>query len=86
MNALTGRGGAAKVTGHDRASFARNSKVMHAWTRGQINIAPIDPDDNSRLIVACGKCSNGKEFEKFAIKLNPLIINTNGKIIGDFTR
>jgi hypothetical protein len=70
-HALTGRGGAAKVTGHDRASFARNSKVMHAWTRGQINIAPIDPDDNSRLIVACGKCSNGKEFEKFAIKLNP---------------
>jgi hypothetical protein len=70
-HALTGRGGAVKVTGHDRASFARNSKVMHAWTRGQINIAPIDPDNNERLIVACGKCSNGKEFEKFAIKLDP---------------
>ena len=70
-HALTGRGGAAKATGYDRASFARNSKVMHAWTRGQINIAPIDPDDNDRLIVACGKCSNGREFQTFAVRLNP---------------
>jgi hypothetical protein len=70
-HAITGKAGNAKVTGHDRASFSRNSKALHAWTRGQINLAPIDPDDNDRLIVACGKCSNGKEFEKFAIKLNP---------------
>lgn len=70
-HALTGRGGAAKATGYDRASFARNSKALHAWTRGQINIAPIDPDSNDRLAIACGKCSNGKEFETFAVKLNP---------------
>lgn len=69
-HALTGRGGAAKATGFDRASFARNSKALHAWTRGQLNIAPVDPDSNDRLIVACGKCSNGKEFEPFAIKLD----------------
>lgn len=70
-HALTGRGGAVKATGYDRAGFARNSKVLFAWTRGQINLAPVDPDNYDRLIVACGKCSNGKEFLPFAIRLDP---------------
>ncbi|MGA3144500.1 MAG: AAA family ATPase [Verrucomicrobiota bacterium] len=70
-HAITGRGGAAKATGYDRASFARNSKMLHAWARGQINLAPVDPDSNDRLIVACGKCSNGREFQTFAVRLNP---------------
>jgi hypothetical protein len=69
-HAITGKSGAAKAVGHDRTSFARNSKTLHAWTRGQINIVPIDPDNNDRLVVACGKCSNGKEFAPFGIKLN----------------
>jgi hypothetical protein len=70
-HAITGRSGAAKAIGFDRASFARNSKTLHSWTRGQINLAPVDPDSNDRLIVACGKCSNGPEFQTFAIRLNP---------------
>jgi len=70
-HALTGRVGAAKTTGYDRTSFARNSKVLFAWTRAMINLAPVDPDTNDRLIVACGKNSNGREFQPFAIKLDP---------------
>jgi hypothetical protein len=70
-HALTGKAGASKATGFDRASFGRNSKTLHAWTRAQINLAPVDPDSNDRLIVACGKCSNGKEFQTFAVRLNP---------------
>jgi hypothetical protein len=70
-HALTGKVGASKATGFDRASFGRNSKTLHAWTRAQINLAPVDPDSNDRLIVACGKCSNGREFSTFAIRLNP---------------
>jgi hypothetical protein len=70
-HAITGRSGAAKATGYDRASFARNSKTLHAWARAQINLAPFDSDSNDRLIVACGKCSNGKEFARFGVKLNP---------------
>jgi hypothetical protein len=70
-HSLTGKAGAARATGHDRASFARNSKTLHAWTRGQINLAAVDPDNNERLIVACGKCSNGKEFQAFGVRLNP---------------
>jgi AAA domain len=70
-HAITGRGGAAKATGYDRASFARNSKMLHAWARGQINLAPVDADNNDRLIIGCGKCSNGREFQTFAVRLNP---------------
>ena len=70
-HALTGKGGAVKATGYDRSSFSRNSKTLFAWTRGQINLAPVDPDSNERLIVACGKCSNGREFPAFGIRLNP---------------
>ena len=73
-HSLTGKAGAARVTGYDRASFARNSKTLHAWTRGQINLAPVDADNNDRLIVGCGKCSNGREFSTFAIRLNPEMI------------
>jgi hypothetical protein len=70
-HAITGRGGAVKATGYDRASFARNSKMLHAWARGQINLAPVDAENNDRLIIGCGKCSNGREFKTFAVRLNP---------------
>lgn len=70
-HALTGIAGIAKVIGRDRASFGRNSKVMNAWCRGQINMAPADIDNNDRLIIGCGKCSNGREFEPFSVTLNP---------------
>ena len=70
-HALTGKAGASRATGFDRSSFSRNSKVLFAWTRGQLNLAPVDPANNDRLIVACGKCSNGREFPAFGIKLDP---------------
>jgi hypothetical protein len=57
--------------GHDRASFARNSKALLAWTRAQINVAPVEGDNNDRLVIACGKTNDGREFEPFAVKLNP---------------
>ena len=69
-HALTGKSG-RRATGHDRASFGRNSKVLQAWTRGQINVAAVNPDNDAELVIACGKCSNGKEFAPFAVKLNP---------------
>ena len=69
-HALTGRAGAAKAIGYDRASFGRNSKNLHAWARGQINLAPANPDDNRQLVVSCGKTSNGREFQPFAIAMS----------------
>ena len=70
-HALTGRAGAARATGFDRASYGRNSKVLHAWTRAQINVAPGMAGSNDVLVLSCGKNNNGKEFEPFAIRLNP---------------
>lgn len=70
-HSLTGATGAARAVGYDRSSFSRNSKVLFAWTRAQINIAPASPDDNSLLVVSCGKNSNGHEFKPFGIQLNP---------------
>ena len=64
----TGR--AAKSFGMERAGYGRNSKVLQAWTRGQMNLAPISEDNNYVLAVLCGKCSNGKEFAPFAVRLN----------------
>jgi len=70
-HSLTGRAGATRATGFDRSSFARNSKVLYGWTRAQINLAPYSPDNNDQLVVACGKCSNGREFAPFGIRFNP---------------
>lgn len=69
-HAQTGKAGAARATGYDRSSFGRNSKVLHAWTRGQINLAPAGSENNEVLVAACGKSSNGKPFEPFAVRLN----------------
>ena len=69
-HALTGSNGAAKASGFDRASFSRNSKVLHSWARAVINVA-AGTEDYSKLVVACGKNNNGKEFSTFAVKRDP---------------
>lgn len=61
-HSLTGKTGAGKGVGWDKASYGRNSKVLQAWTRAQINIIPQDPDDPDKLVLACGKNNNGKLF------------------------
>jgi len=69
-HALTGKTGAIKAMGFDKSSYGRNSKLLYAWTRAQINLAPGSPDDNNKIVVACGKNNNGKLFKPFAAKLN----------------
>jgi hypothetical protein len=71
-HAITGKMGALRAVGHDRASFGRNSKVLLATMRAQINVAPIDGENNDRLIIGCGKNNNGREFKPFAVELNTL--------------
>jgi len=68
-HALTGKSGAAKAAGMDRASFGRNSKVLHSFCRAAINIVPAEEDDNRKLIFFCGKNNNGPEFKPFAADL-----------------
>ncbi len=69
-HAGTGKAGIQKATGYDRSSFGRNSKVLFSWARAQINVAPAQPDDNDLIIIASGKCSNAREFEPFAVRLD----------------
>ena len=66
----TGKAGIQKVTGFDRSSFGRNSKVLQLMVRAQINVAPIKPNDNSAIIIASGKCNNAPEFEAFGARLS----------------
>jgi hypothetical protein len=68
---LTGKVGAARATGYDRASYGRGSKALSFWTRGQINVAAAAAETNERLVVSCGKNSNGRDFPPFGVKLNP---------------
>ena len=67
-----GRAGVKKATGFDRVLYGRNSRALQFWTRGQINVAPLDPKDNTRLLIGCGKNSNGLDFPPFAVRLNDL--------------
>jgi len=67
-HAITGKAGAAKAVGWDKSSFGRNSKVLQAWARSQFNLAPRDPDDNSLLLLSCGKCSEGREFAPMGLR------------------
>lgn len=70
-HALTGRKAASSAHGIDRTSYGRNSKALFGWTRAQINISPGAEDTNETVVISCGKNSNGKEFESFAVTLNP---------------
>jgi hypothetical protein len=65
-----GKAGQEKITGFDRVAFGRNSKRLYNRSRGQINIAPANPDNNRELIVACGKNNDGPEFTPYGILLN----------------
>ncbi len=69
-HALTGKAGAKKATGMDRSSFGKGSKELHSWARGQINVAPRSEDDPRKLIISCGKNSDGAEFAPFGVRLN----------------
>jgi hypothetical protein len=64
-HSLTGRGG-FKIK-YDRASFARNSKALHGYTRAQINVLPGTPKYD-KLVIDCGKNNDGEEFDMFAVK------------------
>lgn len=68
-HALTGKDGAAKAVGWDAASFGRGSKTLHSKVRAQINLARTDPEDHTRIIVACGKNNNGLPFRPFGVAL-----------------
>ncbi len=69
-HATSGYDGLKKAVGPDRGAYARGSKALHARVRAQINLAQGDPADNSKILIACGKNSNGEEFKPIGAVLN----------------
>jgi replicative DNA helicase len=69
-HSLTGKIGAARAVGWDKASYGRNSKVLQAWTRAQINLAPREADNPNLLIMSCGKNNNGKAFPEIGVEFD----------------
>lgn len=59
------------AVGAGRANYGRGSKALHGWSRGTMNIAAGHPEDSSRILIACGKNSNGPEFEALGAVRDP---------------
>jgi hypothetical protein len=70
-HALAGKQGIRKAVGYDSGAYGRGSKAFAQWVRGQINIAPASETDNTKLVIGCGKNSNGPGFEPFGVMLDP---------------
>ena len=66
----TGRQNIAQAVGWDKGNFALGSKALYSGARSQINIAPADPDDHSRIVLSCGKSNDAKPFDPVGLKLN----------------
>ena len=69
-HSLTGKIGASRAVGWDKSSFGRNSKVLHSWTRTQINLAPRSGDNPNLLIMSCGKNNNGRLFPELGLRFD----------------
>lgn len=66
----TGRHNIAQAVGWDKSNFALGSKALYSGSRSQINIAPADPDDPSRIVVSCGKSNDARPFDPVGLRLN----------------
>jgi hypothetical protein len=70
-HARTGRHNIAQAVGWDKSNFALGSKALYSGARSQINIAPADPEDPSRIVVSCGKSNDSRPFDPVGLRLNP---------------
>lgn len=52
-------------------NFARGAKALYSRVRCEIQLAPADKDDTNRLLLACGKASNGPKFVTRGIVFDP---------------
>lgn len=66
----TGRQNIAQAVGWDKGNFALGSKALYSGSRFQLNIAPADPEDASRIVISCGKSNDAKPFDPVGLKLD----------------
>ena len=71
----TARRGRAASRAHREDRRGARDRHRAVQLRAQFQTAPgMDPradQPRARLVLSCGKCSNGEEFAPFSIKLNP---------------
>ncbi len=61
-HAREGAEAARKAEGFDAGAFAKGSKTLRSMARFGVNVAPEDPDDGARVVLACGKMNNARKF------------------------
>jgi hypothetical protein len=69
-HARTGRGNIAQAVGYDKGNYGLGSKALYSGVRSQINLAPADPDDSSRIVLSCGKSNDTKPFKPMGLRLD----------------
>ena len=69
-HARTGRGNIAQAIGYDKGNYGLGSKALYSGVRSQINLAPADPEDSSRIVLSCGKSNDAKPFKPMGLKMD----------------
>lgn len=68
-HARTGRQNIAQAAGWDKANFGKGSKALYSGARAVINLAPADPEDNTKIVMVCAKSNDAPFFETRGIRL-----------------
>ena len=61
-HAREGAEAARKAEGFDAGAYAKGSKTLRSISRFAINVAPQDPQDGGRIVLACGKSNDEQPF------------------------
>lgn len=69
-HARTGRGNIAQAVGYDKGNYGIGSKALYSGVRSQINLAPADAEDTSRIVMSCGKSNDTKPFKPRGLQLD----------------
>ena len=69
-HARTGRGNIAQAVGYDKGNYGIGSKALYSGVRSQINLAPADAEDTSRIVLSCGKSNDSKPFKPMGLRMD----------------
>ena len=69
-HAREGAEAARKAEGADAGAYVKGSKTLRSIVRFGINVAPEDPTETRRIVIACGKVNNSRGFATRGAILN----------------
>jgi len=72
-HARTGAGNVIQAGDNFNAgNFGRGSKTLYSAVRCEIQMAPGDKEDNTRLVVCCGKSNDAPKFPSMGVIFDPV--------------